>query len=55
MGDGGGGRWALLSPDGVAPSQMVGESASVGLPLHHKVQKFLFWHRLTRGVPEKGP
>ena len=33
-------RWALLSPDGVVPSQMVGVSASVNLPLHHKVQKF---------------
>jgi len=33
-------RWALLSPDGVAPSRMVGVSASVSLPLHHKVQKF---------------
>ena len=33
-------RWALVSPDGVAPSQMVGVSASVNLPLHHKVQKF---------------
>jgi len=33
-------RWALLSPDGVAPSRMVGLSASVNLPLHHKVQKF---------------
>ena len=31
-------RWALVSPDGVAPSQMV--AASVNLPLHHKVQKF---------------
>jgi len=30
----------LVSPDGVAPSQMVGVSASVNLPLHHKVQKF---------------
>jgi len=30
----------LLSPDGVAPSRMVGMSASVNLPLHHKVQKF---------------
>ena len=28
------------SLDGVAPSQMVGVSASVNLPLHHKVQKF---------------
>ena len=33
---------------------MVSVSASVNLPLHHKVQKFLFWHRLTRVVPEKG-
>jgi len=48
-------RWALVSPGGVAPSRMVGVSASVNLPLHHKVQKFLFWHRLTRVVPEKGP
>ena len=33
-------RWALVSPDGVASSQMVGVSASVNLPLHHKAQKF---------------
>ena len=33
-------RWALVSPDGVAPSRMVGVSASVNLPLHHKDQKF---------------
>ena len=33
-------RWALVSPDGVAPSRMVGVSASVNLPLHHKLQKF---------------
>ena len=31
-------RWALVSPDGVAPSWMVSVSASVNLPLHHKVQ-----------------
>ena len=30
-------RWALISPDGVAPSRMVSVSASVNLPLHHKV------------------
>jgi len=30
----------LLSLDGVVPSQMVGVSASVNLPLHHKAQKF---------------
>jgi len=30
----------LVSLDGVAPSQMVGVSASVNLPLHHKIQKF---------------
>jgi len=33
-------RWALVSLDGVAPSRIVGVSASVNLPLHHKVQKF---------------
>ena len=36
-------RWwrsALVSPDAVAPSWMVGVSACVNLPLHHKVQKF---------------
>ena len=38
--NGGWWRWALVSPDGVAPSQMVSVSASVNLPLHHKVQKF---------------
>ena len=27
-------RWALVSPDGLAPSWMVGMSASVNLPLH---------------------
>jgi len=32
-------RWALVSLDGVAPSRMVSVSASVNLPLHHKVQK----------------
>ena len=49
-------RWALISPDGVAPSRMVGVSVSVNLPLHHKVQLYvLFWHRLTQVVPEKGP
>ena len=33
-------RWALVSPDGVAPSRMVSVSASVSLPLQHEVQKF---------------
>jgi len=33
-------RWALVSPDGVVPSQIVCVSACVNLPLHHKVQKF---------------
>ena len=32
-------RWVLVSQDGVAPSRMVSVSASVNLPLHHKVQK----------------
>jgi len=37
-----GGWWrlALVSPDGVTPSRMVGMSASVNLPLHLEVQKF---------------
>jgi len=35
-------RWALISPDGVAPSRMVGVFASVDLLLHHKVQRFSF-------------
>jgi len=30
----------VVSPDGVAPIRMVDVSASVNLPLHHKVQKF---------------
>ena len=30
-------RWALVSPDGVALSRIVCVSASVNLPLHHKV------------------
>ena len=33
-------RWALVSPDEVAPSRIVYVSASVNLLLHHKVQKF---------------
>jgi len=37
--NGDGGRWALVSPDRVAPSQMIGVSASVNPPLHHKVEK----------------
>jgi len=41
--------WAPVSPDGVAPSWMVGVSASVNLPLQHKVQKFS-----SRVVSEKG-
>jgi len=33
-------KWALVSPDEVAPSRMVSVSACVNLPLHHIVQKF---------------
>jgi len=33
-------RWALVSLDRVAPSRMIGVSASYNLPLHHNVQKF---------------
>jgi len=32
--------WALVSPHGMAPSRLVVVSASVNLPLHHKVEKF---------------
>jgi len=38
--NGGWWRWALVSPDGVASSQMGGLSASVIFPLLHKVQMF---------------
>ena len=31
----------MVTPDGVVPSQMVGVSASVNLPVHHKVQSSL--------------
>jgi len=31
-------RWALVSLDAVVPSRMVSVSASVNLPLHHKVE-----------------
>jgi len=33
-------RWALVSLDRVAPNRMIVVSASVNLPLDHKVQKF---------------
>jgi len=38
-------KWVMVEVgtgylDGVVPSQMVGVSASVNLPLQHKVQKF---------------
>ena len=46
-------RWALVSLAGVAPSQMVSVSASVNLPLHHKVQKF-FLALAHLGGPGKG-
>ena len=39
--NGGWWRWALLSPDGVTPSRMVGVSAFVNLPLHHKSRSSL--------------
>jgi len=34
---------------------MIGVSASVNLPLHHKSLEVLFWHRLTQVVLEKWP
>jgi len=47
-------RWALVSPDGVAPSWMAGVFASVDLPLHHKVQKFSSGTGLPRWSWKKG-
>jgi len=44
----------MVSPDGVAPSQMVGVSASVNLPLHHKVQKFSSGTGSPRWSRQKG-
>jgi len=35
-------RWARVTPDGVAPSRMVGVSASINLPLDDKDQKFSY-------------
>jgi len=48
-------RWALVSPDGMVPSRMVGVSASVNPSLHHKVQKFSSGTSSPRVVLEKGP
>jgi len=47
-------RWALVSPDGVAPSRLVGVSASVNLPLRHKVQKFCSGTGLPGWSQKKG-
>jgi len=46
-------RWALVSSDGVAPSQMVGVSASVISSLAPQSLEVLFWHRLTWVVRKK--
>jgi len=46
--------WTLVSLDGVAPSRMVGVSASINLPLQHNVQKFSSLLALAHpGGPEK--
>ena len=47
-------RWALVSPDGVAPSRMVSVSASVNLLLHRKVQKFSSGTGSTRWSRKRG-
>ena len=44
----------MVSPDGVAPSRMVGVSAAVNLPLHHEVQKFSSGTGSPGVIPEKG-
>ena len=43
-----------MSPDGVAPIRMVDVSASVNLPLHHKVQKFSSGTGLSGWSRKKG-
>jgi len=45
----------MVSPDRVAPSLIVCVSASVNLPLHHKVQKFSSGTGSPGVVLEKGP
>jgi len=52
--NGGWWRWALVSLDGVVPSRMVDVSASVNLPLHHKVQKFSPGTGSPKWSPKKG-
>jgi len=47
-------RWALLSPDGVAPSRIIGVSASDISPCTIKIEEDFFWHWRTQVVPEKG-
>jgi len=39
----------------VAPSRMVGVSASLNLLLQRKSAEVFCWHRLTRVILEKGP
>ena len=46
-------RWALISPDGVAPSRMVSVSASVNLALHHKVKRCSLLALAHQGDPGK--
>jgi len=53
MGDDGGGP--LISPVGVAPSQMVRVSASVIFPCTIKVQRRFLLAPAHLVVPEKGP
>jgi len=49
------GDGSLFIPDGVAPTQMVGVSASVIFPCAIEVQKKIFlWHRLTWLSQKKG-
>ena len=44
----------MVSPNGVAPRRTVGVSASVNLPLHHKVQKFCSPTGSPRWTRKKG-
>ena len=50
-------KWGMLevvSLDGVAPSRMVGVSASVNLPLHHKSRSSLLAPAYPGGPGKKG-
>jgi len=48
-------RWALVIPGGVVPSRMVGVCLPLLIFPCTITPEVLFWHWLTRIVPEKEP